>query len=128
MSEGIRFERQSALMIVKLDRGVTNAIDGQLVQELSRILAQVRDDPQIRGLVLASANDKFFSIGLDIPHLLDLSKEDLAVFYRAFNCLCLHLFALPKPTIAAITGHAIRAGCILALCCDYRYVSSVVVH
>lgn len=35
----------------------------------------------------------------------------------------LALYTLPKPVVAAITGHAIAGGCILALCCDYRFIS-----
>jgi enoyl-CoA hydratase/carnithine racemase len=37
--------------------------------------------------------------------------------------MCLDLYTLPKPTVAAITGHAIAGGCILALCCDYRLLA-----
>jgi enoyl-CoA hydratase/carnithine racemase len=33
------------------------------------------------------------------------------------------LYTLPKPTIAALTGHAIAGGCVLALCCDYRFIA-----
>ena len=33
------------------------------------------------------------------------------------------LFTFPKPTAAAISGHAIAGGCILTLCCDYRYIA-----
>ena len=37
--------------------------------------------------------------------------------------MCLSLYTLPKPTVAAITGHAVAGGCILALCCDYRFIA-----
>jgi enoyl-CoA hydratase/carnithine racemase len=77
----------------------------------------------VRSLVLGSSNDKFFSIGFDIPQLFDLHREDFRFFYRAFNRMCLDLYTLPKPTVAAITGHAIAGGCILALCCDYRFIA-----
>ena len=40
-----------------------------------------------------------------------------------FNNVCLDLFTMPKPTVAAITGHAIAGGFILALCCDYRFIA-----
>jgi enoyl-CoA hydratase/carnithine racemase len=73
--------------------------------------------------VLGSSNDKFFSIGFDIPELFDLARKDFRVFYQAFNGVCMDLYTLPKPTIAAITGHAIAGGCILALCCDYRFIA-----
>jgi len=109
--------------ILQLNRAVTNALNPQLVRELAESLKGVRDDSQVRGLVLGSANDKFFSIGFDIPELFDLAEDDFATFFRAFNRLCLDLYTLPKPTVAAITGHAIAGGCILALCCDYRFIA-----
>jgi enoyl-CoA hydratase/carnithine racemase len=45
------------------------------------------------------------------------------VFYQTFNRTCMDLYTFPKPTVAAITGHAIAGGCILALCCDYRFIA-----
>jgi enoyl-CoA hydratase/carnithine racemase len=110
-------------VIVKLDRGVTNALSLKLVNELGEALQKVGDDADTHSLVFGSANDKFFSIGFDIPQLFDLAREDFEAFYRAFNQVCLKLYTLPKPTVAALTGHAIAGGCILALCCDYRFLA-----
>jgi len=119
----IQLEQHKHTAILKLSRGVTNAINLELIKELSETLRKIKDDPKIHGLVLTSANDKFFSIGLDIPWLLPLSQKDFTSFYKAFNRLCVDLFTLPKPTVAAITGHATAGGCILALCCDYRLIA-----
>jgi len=109
--------------IIKLNRGVTNALDLGLVDELAETIHSVQNDPDSHSMVLASANDKFFSIGFDIPNLYKLHREDFRIFYRRFNQACLDLYTLPKPTVAAITGHAIAGGCILALCCDYRLIA-----
>jgi len=109
--------------LVKLNRGVTNALNLECVSELDKILEQIENAPTVRGLVLSSSNDKFFSIGFDIPQLYHLDKADFQKFYRAFNRACMHLFTLSKPTVAAITGHAIAGGTILALCCDYRFIA-----
>ena len=111
-----------AVAVVKLDRGVTNKLNLECVRELAAALQRVRADPQVQALVLSSANAKFFSIGFDIPQLYELSEEDFRLFYGAFNQTCIELYTLPKPTVAAITGHAIAGGCILALCCDYRLI------
>jgi enoyl-CoA hydratase/carnithine racemase len=119
----IRVEHHDEVAIVKLDRDVTNAIDLQLVEELSETLQGVTHDPGVHSLVLGSSNERFFSIGFDIPQLFGLAKQDFKFFYQTFNRVCMDLYTLPKPTIAAITGHAIAGGCILALCCDYRFIA-----
>ncbi len=119
----IAHECRQGTVILALSRDVTNAINLELVTELSEALRRSADDPRCRGLVLTGANEKFFSIGLDIPALFPLAPEEFTIFYRAFNRLCLDLYALPKPTVAALAGHAIAGGCILALCCDYRMIA-----
>ena len=119
----IQIERPHGILVLKLDRGVTNPLNLVLVQELSGVLQEARDDSDVRGLVLTSAAAKFFSIGFDLPELIELGREDFAVFYRAFNRLSMDLYSLPKPTAAAITGHAVAGGCILALCCDQRFIA-----
>lgn len=119
----IRVERRGQVAIVILNRGVTNPIDLHLVDLLVRTLADIRDDADVRGVVLAGANDKFFSIGFNIPELFDLSQADFERYYQAFNRACINLYTFPKPTVAALTGHAVAGGCILALCCDYRVIA-----
>jgi enoyl-CoA hydratase/carnithine racemase len=119
----LRIDREGPVAIVRLTRGVTNPINGELLGELAAAVRQAKEEPDIRGLVLASANDKFFSIGWDIPQLIGLTKNEFADFFRRYNRMCLDLYTLAKPTVAAITGHAIAGGCILALCCDYRLLA-----
>ena len=120
----IQIEYHDGVALVTLNRPVTNALSLQLANELTEALARVKQDTGVRGLVLASSSGKFFSIGFDIPQLFELAREDFYIFYRAFNQVCTDLYTLPKPTVAAITGHAIAGGCILALCCDYRFIAA----
>jgi len=119
----IRTEYRDKVAILKLNRGITNALNLKLVNQLAENLQKVKDDSDVHSLVLGSSNEKFFSIGFDIPELFELTRKDFEVFYRAFNRVCMDLHTLTKPTIAAITGHAIAGGCILALCCDYRFIA-----
>lgn len=108
---------------LELCRQTTNAINHPLVKELSGALQDLILNDNIHSLVLTSDNEKFFSIGLDIPQLYGLTREEFQNFYHDFNQVCIDLFSFPKPTIAAITGHAIAGGCILTLCCDYRIIA-----
>jgi enoyl-CoA hydratase/carnithine racemase len=119
----ISVEYDGSVAVVKLSRGVTNALDRELAEELGQTLGALREDARVRALVLASGNDQFFSIGLDLPQLFPLDRRAFSDFIHLFGRVCLDLYALRKPTIAAITGHAIAGGCILALCCDYRFIA-----
>ncbi len=121
--ELISLSIENKIAVLTLKKSIINEINIDLVSELIHALEKVKNDTGIRGLVLSSQNEKFFSIGFDIPNLIKLGKEDFAVFYKAFNQLCISLYTLPKPTTTAITGHAIAGGCILALCCDYRIIA-----
>ncbi|UCH10585.1 MAG: enoyl-CoA hydratase/isomerase family protein [Fidelibacterota bacterium] len=119
----IQSEHHHGILTLALNRGITNAINAQVIAELTDTLQSAQSNPEVNGIVLTSANDKFFSIGLDIPELYPLDPDNFMVFYKSFNQVCLALFTFPKPMIAAITGHATAGGCILALCCDYRYIA-----
>jgi len=121
--KSIVIEYRDNVAVLKLNRGVTNPINPQLLKELSEGLREVKENTAIHALIIASTNNKFFSIGLDIPELFDLSREEFTVFYKTFNRVCIDLYTLPMPTISAVTGHAIAGGCILALCCDYRFIA-----
>jgi enoyl-CoA hydratase/carnithine racemase len=119
----ISVERQDQVAILKLSRDVTNALNLELVTKVSEALQEVKRDPEVRGIVLTGTNDKIFSLGFDIPWLYEADQEQVGRFFRFFNQTCLDLYTIPKPTIAAITGHAIAGGTILALCCDYRHIA-----
>jgi len=121
--ETISVEHHGKVLFAKLNNGVTNALNPTVVGELKAVLKQVKSSAGIDGLVLGSSNEKFFSIGFDIPELIEMNSDDFRGFYRVFNQVCLDLFTLPKPTVAAITGHAIAGGCILTMCCDYRFIA-----
>jgi len=122
--EMVSLEKLGKVLLAKLNHGVTNALNPEVVKELDAVFNQVRHDAGINGLVLGSSNEKFFSIGFDIPVLFEMDRDDFIVFYRCFNQVCLDLLTLPKPTIVGLTGHAIAGGCILALCCDYRFIAN----
>ncbi|MBU7017365.1 MAG: enoyl-CoA hydratase/isomerase family protein [Theionarchaea archaeon] len=119
----IQIDYHGSVAVVKLARSITNALNLQLITELQESLDKVNQDPDVHGIVISSSNDKFFSIGLDIPQLYPLSEKDFMNFYQVFNQVQIDLYTVPKPTVAAVTGHAVAGGCVLALCCDYRFIS-----
>ena len=122
-TDPIILDFEDGIAIIKLNRGTTNAINPDLVASLTSTLRDLKQDGEVHGLVLSSSNEKFFSIGFDIPYLFDLPPESFRNFYQSFGRLCIDLMTIPKPVISAISGHAIAGGCILTLCCDYRFIS-----
>jgi enoyl-CoA hydratase/carnithine racemase len=117
---GIRRERQGALAVLRLDKARGNAIDEALVDELLRACAEMEADDGVRGVLLASANPKLFCPGLDLVGLIEFDRPHLERFMHAFGRMLVSLFGLRKPMVAAVSGHAVAGGCILALTADWR--------
>jgi enoyl-CoA hydratase/carnithine racemase len=92
-----------------------------MVDELSQTLHEIKGTA--RGLVLCGG-DQFFCTGFNLPELLKFDRSAMDNYFERFNQLCLELFAVPIPTVCALSGHAVAGGNILALACDYRYAAS----
>ena len=117
----VKIEPHGEVAVLRLRNGVTNAIGPELVVDLEDALHRAKE--QFKGLILAGGT-KFFSIGFDLPALLQLGRDAMADFYLKFNRAVLALYTLPLPTACAIAGHAIAGGTILALTADFRFASS----
>ncbi|MDH3454176.1 MAG: enoyl-CoA hydratase/isomerase family protein [Desulfuromonadales bacterium] len=111
---------QGETAVLRLDNGATNAISSELVADLTAAVAQVR--ASARGLVLAG-NQKFFSIGFNLPELVQLDHAAMTEFFTRFDLLCLDLYTLAMPSACAMTGHAVAGGNVLALTCDFRFAA-----
>ncbi len=112
-----------SLAIVTMTRGKVNAINPDFVRELNLLLDDIERHPDIRAIVV-TGQGKFFSFGLDIPELYELTPEAMTRFIQTFCELYHRLFLFPKAIVAAINGHAIAGGCILATACDRRLMSA----
>ncbi len=120
----VRLSKEGSMAVVSLDKGVTNPLGSTLVAELAGVIGRVRDDTEALAMVLTSESDRFFSIGLDLPELIEMDRERFMGFIQMYDRTCLDLYGLPKPTVVAIKGHATAGGAILALCGDHRIISS----
>lgn len=114
-------EDSGDIAIVRLAHGKVSALDAELcecvVQELTAIAAS-----RSRALILTGTGHAF-SAGVDLFRLLKEGQPYLDRFLPAMDALFRTLLTFPKPTVAAVNGHAIAGGCILACACDYRVMT-----
>ena len=106
---------------LRLARPPVNALSPELLDELSRRLAEAPDDG-VDGVVI-SGRDGLFTGGLDVPVLLELDRPAMAETLELFfGCMEL-LAASPVPVAAAVTGHSPAGGAVLSLFCDWRVMA-----
>jgi enoyl-CoA hydratase len=123
--ENIRYELRPPIAVVTLDRPkVLNALNHQSMTELEQVFLDIRQNADVRAVLLTGAGEKAFVAGADITELGPLSAlegEQAAlrgqrIFGLIENC--------GKPVIACINGFALGGGCELALACTLRIASS----
>ena len=116
----VSLEAHDDIAVLRLTNGVINAISPEMLDDLAAELKRIRNE--FRGMVLAGG-DKFFSIGLDLPLLLQFDRTEMMDFYATLNQALLDLYTLPLPTASAIAGHATAGGAVLAVGTDFRFVA-----
>ncbi len=96
-----------------------NALDISFLEEIDAQIAALDDEKDWQALIITGSGS-IFCAGVDLKKLptLDLAQQDRIL--HALNSLYFRLYGLDRPVIAAINGHAVAGGMILALCCDYR--------
>jgi enoyl-CoA hydratase len=104
------------IVVLTLDRPRANAFDPELVTGLFRAVRAASDAP---ALVIASSQ-KLFSAGWDLPIVRSLPRDQMTAFAGGFCGLVREIFTFPAPVVAALPGHAIAGGLIIAATADER--------
>lgn len=119
----VKVEIGDGVATVALSRGKVNALNNTIVDELKQCLKKLAADRDLNAIVL-TGRGTFFSFGFDIPEFLLFTKAEFSDYLTRFTDLYTYLFTYPKPVVAALNGHTIAGGCMLALACDYRVMVS----
>ncbi len=118
------FHSEESVVVLTLNRPeARNALNDDLIAELLERVQEAAVDPEVRGVVLTGAGDRAFAAGADLDGLLrrDHLTETGPVSGRRRDLTRL-LETMPKPTIAAMNGHALGGGLEIALGCDLRLI------
>src|SRR5262249_26580199 len=108
-------EEREGIPLATLDRPPANALDSGVMAELSEVF---RQNSGAGGVVLASALPSIFSAGWDLPKVLELDRAGMEEFLERFCDLVRQIFTFNPPVIAALPGHAIAGGLIVAAAAD----------
>ncbi len=118
-------ERRETFALVNIDRPAKhNALNLATIQELMRVFSGLRNEPEVRVVILTGSGEQAFSAGADIEEISDLTPEVATERARAGQALTTLIEDLGKPVIGAINGLAYGGGCELALVCTWRIATT----
>ena len=115
----MQVSKDGEIATVTLNRGKVNALNEPMVEELTKSFEDLETDNEVRSIIFTGSG-KFFSFGFDVPEFLNYSKSDFIRYLDKFTNFYTYLFLFPKPIVAALNGHTIAGGCMLATACDFR--------
>jgi enoyl-CoA hydratase len=114
----MQLERIGEAMLLRMRAGKANAMGPAWLQQMESLLDEAVA-ARARAVVI-TGYEGFFSAGLDLPTLDGLDEQAMGSFMTGFSRTMLRIFELPLPVIAAVNGHAIAGGCVLAMQADVR--------
>jgi enoyl-CoA hydratase/3-hydroxyacyl-CoA dehydrogenase len=120
----VKLEVEGAIGTITMNRPeVMNALNEKMLRELKETIAQVRDDPSVRVVIITGEGPAFVA-GADVRAMMSMSLIEIREFTRFGHGVLHDIERLEKPVIAAINGFALGGGLELALACDIRLAST----
>jgi enoyl-CoA hydratase len=121
MADPITYALADGIAEITLDDGKVNAMSLDLFRGLGAVLDRAEADRP--GALVITGRAGAFSAGLNMKLLPTLAPADLRTTLLAFGRTMLRVFTFPIPTVAALSGHAIAGGAMLAFACDLRVMA-----
>ena len=121
----IQLEPRGDIAIIKINRPeALNAVNIDVIGELSRTLDIISVDEGIKAVIITGAGERSFCAGADIAYMVNIDPMRAEKYASSAQAVLNKIEKLEKPVIAAVNGFALGGGCELALVCDIRIASS----
>jgi enoyl-CoA hydratase len=122
--ENLLFEKKGAIAVLTVNRPqVLNALNMATLEELRAVLTAVKNDSEVRVLLLTGAGEKAFVAGADIKELATHNAVSGKEYTHRGQAVIDLVENLGKPVIACVNGFALGGGCELAMACTLRLAS-----
>src|SRR6185437_9031188 len=118
----IDMKLDAGVAVITLQHGKANALDIELCEALAAKFIELRASKS--KAVVLTGQGRIFSAGVNLIKLSDGGAGYIRKFLPALHKLYDAVFYHPKPVVAAINGHAIAGGCVLAACADRRVMAN----
>lgn len=125
MSNLIELACKGTVAVLTMNTG-ENRHNPEFLIEFNQHLDSIESDKDIKSVVLTSASDKNWSLGIDLEWMSQPSNtpEIIEDFMLKVTGLLKRIVTFPMPIIAAINGHSFGNGAVLACACDFRFMKS----
>jgi 3-hydroxypropionyl-coenzyme A dehydratase len=121
----IQLEPQEEIAIIRINRQeALNAMNIDVITELSKTIDIVGVDDGIRAIILTGAGERSFCAGADIAYMANIDPVQAEKYASSAQAVLNKIENVQKPVIAAVNGFALGGGCELAMVCDIRIASS----
>ena len=119
MGDFVRVETGGGVATIRIDRPKMNAINVQLLDDLTEAANAVGADPDVRAVVVWGG-PRIFAAGADIRRFTGLDPAGARILSRRFNDAFLAVENMPQITVSAVNGYALGGGMELAMATDFR--------
>jgi enoyl-CoA hydratase len=119
----VTYELRGQVAHVRMDDGKANVLNDESLAGLEDGLARAAADRA--GALVVWGRSRCFSGGIDLALVKEPDEQRRTATLRRIARGLLALWRAPLPTVAAITGHAVAGGAVLALACDWRIAADV---
>ncbi len=122
--ENLKFDKRDQIAYVTIARPkVLNALNAATMEELRRVFTAIKDDAEVRVVILTGEGEKSFVAGADINELAVKQPVEAKEYTHRGQAVLDLIENLGKPVIACINGFALGGGCELAMACTMRLAS-----